>query len=280
MSARDKKLFKITTLWFHMGGAIEAMVNAAAYANEMRSMRLREAAEHKITRRRPPYDQNVITTRGTYKKSSVALPAPSPPRYYQKWSLNVVQMDRYKSTPKTVRNELTGRTVSFGVPKYIVGTVRGGNDMGKPKVSGKTVPYYLETGVGSQARYFRQVPAIPRDNKGVDKYGRWDGVTYRDEYTSNPAKIKTPTFQKEIWWQALHRFDMVPDEPELGGFRPTHDFRWRKVKVQQSGHRSWMQTSWETIRKRNRHYLKLAKEKFPRFARKFIRVSKEGEYKV
>ena len=189
-------------------------------------------------------------------------------------------MDKHDSSSKTVTNSLTGKTVKFKFDKYIVGTVRASEDVKKDRVGGKTVPYYLETGVGSQARYFRQVPAIPRDANNVDKWRRWDGTTYRDEYVKNPRKVKTPEFQKEIWWQALHRFGMVPDEPELGGFQPTHDFHWRKVKVQQYGHRSWMQSSWETIRRRNRHYLKLAKHKFPRFARHFIRVSKEGEYKV
>lgn len=280
LSPRDKYLYKVTKLWFHMGAAVEAVSEAAAYANFLRSRRLREAAEHKITRRRGPYDQNIITSRGTYKKSSVALPAPSPPRYYQPWSLNIVQMDRHESTSKVVRNSLTGKVVNFTFPKYIVGTVRASKDLKKPRASGKTVPYYLETGEGTQQRYFRSVPAIPRDNMGIDKWRRWDGATYRDEYTNNPRKIKTPVFQKEIWWQALHRFGMVPDEPELGGFEPTHDFAWRKVNVHQYGHRSWMQSSWETIKRRNRHYLKEAAVKFPRFARNFIRVSKEGEYKV
>lgn len=280
LSARDKQLFKISKLWFAMGGAIESIAKAAAVSNFHRSKDLREKAEQKITRRRPPVKPNQISSRGTYVKSTVALPAPSPPRYYQKWSLNVVQMDKFDSEMKSVKNTYSGKTTNFKFEKYIVGTVRSGSDNSKPRVSGKTVPYYLETGVGSQQRYHRQVPAIPRDKKGIDKPGRWDGATWRDEYTNKPHKMRTPVFQQEIWWKALHRFGQAPDEPEIDGMNPTYDFAWKKVKVQQYGHRSWMQTSWETVLRHNRKYLAKAREAFPRFARKFIKVSKEGEFRV
>jgi hypothetical protein len=280
LSEADKKLFKVAKLWFAMGGAISSVANAAAIANMWRAKDLRDKAQQKITRRKPPVEPNVITTRGTYKKSSVALPAPAPPRYYESWSLNIIESAQSGFEHKTVRNVITGQSDKVTFPKYIVGTVRGSDDTQKGRVNGKTVPYYLETGEGSQMRYFRQVPAIPRDGKGVDKPGRWDGATWRDEYTKNPRKIKTPTFQKEIWWQALHRFDMVPDEPALGGYEPTHDFAWRKVSVSQKASRSWMQSSWMTIQKQHRKYLKKGKDAFPAFARKFIKVSKKGEYRI
>ena len=281
LNAKGKEMFKLTKLWFSMGGAIQAMAAAAAVANSYRALDLQDKAKQKITRRRGPIENpNEVTRRGTYRKSTVALPAPAPPRYYQPWSLNIIDTAKSMSDSKVIRNNLTGKTTKIKFPKYIVGTVRGSKDVSKPRVNGHTVPYYLEHGEGSQSRYVRSVPAIPRDQDGVDQWRRWDGATYRDEYTNNPRAIKTPRFQKEIWWQALHRFGQVPDEPALGGFEPTHDVVWRKVRVMPSASRSWLQSSWESIKKKNRKYMKMGIQKFPRFARLFIKVSKEGTYKV
>ncbi len=113
LNAKGKEMFKLTKLWFSMGGAIQAMAAAAAVANSYRALDLQDKAKQKITRRRGPIENpNEVTRRGTYRKSTVALPAPAPPRYYQPWSLNIIDT----ATPRSYETTSRARLPSLSSP--------------------------------------------------------------------------------------------------------------------------------------------------------------------
>ena len=279
MSAADKELFKITKIWFHAGGALQAMAMASGEMQRYQAMDIADLGKKAIVRGSNMREANEVAPSGQYYKTAVADKPGKPPRRYKPFSFQQHAYAADSKRKRTVVNKGLEKGGTFKIPSYIAGPVRFGEKATQPRINGRTAMFH-QKGKTAQARWHRMVPAIPLKGRGGPiKPNRWDGASWRHEYSHK--KIDAPVEVKEAWWQAMHRFGMAPDDPVIDGMEPTYDFAWQRVSVKVKPRRDWMAAIMLRIQKKPGKYLNKAKGAFPKFARKFIKYdNRVGKFRV
>ena len=282
LTGRDKKNFIKAKIWWATGDVGMALMESVNEANRLFAIDIREKSRNYIKGKRPdskPFPQDVLAkSTGQFRKNSVARPGDKAAKFYRRASLNVIEMDRVRGKQgqvlknAIVRFKNSSGTKNYRVPTWLVGPVNGGlGPTPRNKIGSMTVAKKQEKG-GSQLRKWRKVPAIKQRGK---RNAYWDGE-WRTEFwdiKKTPRADKPET--KRLRYLMLAQKGWIPWQKTDTGARDWtayHNIPWQKGLFKQ-GKKSFMVRGLKKASTRARKKLQAAKQYFPKYARKFVKLT-------
>lgn len=281
LTGKAKQNFIKAKVWWATGDVGTALLAAISDANKFMSIEIREKAKNAIKgRSRPdsmpfPRDKLAKTT-GQFTKNSVARPRGKPPKYYRKNSLHKILWDEWTKKSRTVSFKNAKGTRMYRVKPYITGPIRGMGVNPKYKAGGVTVARKVELG-GKQMRQHRAVPAIKQRGK---RNATWD-YEWRQEFAGLNYQKADKLQVQRMRYIMLAEKGWIPWQKTAEGkrdYKGVHVIPWQKTMVHQPK-KPYMILGRDRALKRKRKILNKAKNRFPQYARQFVKFSeKKGFY--